>query len=90
MVLRRTAVLHSHLLLLDPSAPHVAEVQHGVEAAYRCRVIDVDTVLGRAAERQLETIEPESLEAGTIKREIDLFRSAYQQLFASARDTSSP
>jgi PAS domain-containing protein len=44
----------------------------------------------RAAERELEVIEPESDEALNIKREIDLFRAAYQQLFASVRETSSP
>jgi PAS domain S-box-containing protein len=44
----------------------------------------------RAAERELEAIEPESPEAESIHREIDRFRAAYQQLFASVRETSSP
>jgi PAS domain-containing protein len=44
----------------------------------------------RAAERKLEAIEPESPEAVSIKGEIDRFRAAYQLLFASARETSSP
>jgi PAS domain-containing protein len=44
----------------------------------------------RAAERELETIEPESPEAVRINGEIDRFRAAYQELFASARKASSP
>lgn len=40
----------------------------------------------RAAERELETVAPESPEASLIQREIDRFRRAYQQLFASAGD----
>ncbi len=44
----------------------------------------------RAAERELETIEPDSPEAANIQREIDRFRAAYQQLFASLRETSPP
>jgi PAS domain-containing protein len=44
----------------------------------------------RAAERELEAIEPESPEAATINGEIDRFRAAYHQLFASARQATSP
>lgn len=42
----------------------------------------------RAAERELEAIHPESPEASLVEREIDRFRRAYQQLFASAGDGS--
>jgi PAS domain S-box-containing protein len=42
----------------------------------------------RAAERELEAIEPESPEAVSIKGEIDRFRAAYQQLFDAARQTT--
>ncbi len=42
----------------------------------------------RAAERELETIAPGSSEASLIEREIDRFRQAYHQLFASAGDGS--
>ena len=41
----------------------------------------------RAAERRLEAIEPGSAEARDIQREIDRFRIAYHQLFATARET---
>ena len=44
----------------------------------------------RAAERELQAIEPESLEAASIQREIDRFRAAYQQLFASVREPGAP
>jgi PAS domain-containing protein len=40
----------------------------------------------RAAERELQAIEPGSAEAESIQREIDSFRAAYQQLFVPARD----
>ncbi len=43
----------------------------------------------RAAERQLEAIAPGSPEALDVQREIDRFRIAYHQLFASARETAS-
>jgi PAS domain-containing protein len=43
----------------------------------------------RAAERQLEAIEPGSPEAVSITREIERFRAAYHQLFASTRGASS-
>jgi PAS domain-containing protein len=43
----------------------------------------------RAAERQLEAIESGSNEAAEIRREIERFRTAYQQLFVSVRETTS-
>jgi PAS domain-containing protein len=43
----------------------------------------------RAAERELQAIEPTSVEAANIQREIDQFRAAYQQLFVPARTPAS-
>ena len=44
----------------------------------------------RAAERQLETIPPDSVEASTIQGEIERFRQAYQQAFGASGGTARP
>jgi PAS domain-containing protein len=44
----------------------------------------------RAAERQLETIPPGSVEALTMQDEIERFRQAYQQAFGASGGTARP
>jgi PAS domain-containing protein len=53
-------------------------------------VFTAGEVLGRwrAAERELETINPTAPEASLIEREIERFREAYHRLFDVTRDTT--